>query len=76
MDQIIWSGGAVPTIGEIVECNMNRLGAARVLGYASCDGYLGVLVEFIDPPEWFIRQNGDDRTGVIFGAEIRKELTQ
>lgn len=73
-----WSGkGAIPAVHSEVFVRMNSLGPAIVVRYQVVDGYLGLRVRFLSPPDWWKKQNahltGDDRLGLIFGAEIRNE---
>lgn len=82
-DQIKWSAEfEVPRIGDEVVIRINNIGQARVVGYATQDGYLGVMAVPYDPPDWSVRQNGPPslaRPALAFGAEIgpaaRGELT-
>lgn len=71
----IWSGTEpVPAIGDEVHIRVNSIGPAKVVGYGSQDGYLGVMVYPLDPPQWWIDQNGQpspDKPALAFGAEIR-----
>jgi hypothetical protein len=41
-----------------------------VLGYFVEHGYLGLEVQPVDPPEWYVRQNGADTPCHVFGAEL------
>lgn len=70
-DPVKWSGEAPPpAVGDRIVIAINRCGPAIVTGYFVDSGWLGLAVEMTDPPEWFIKQNGDDRSGFVFGAEI------
>ncbi|PIF73742.1 hypothetical protein CLU95_0841 [Variovorax sp. 54] len=63
----------VPLIGEDVLIRINGIGRAKVVGYASQGGYLGVMTMPYSPPDWWVRQNGSpssDNAAVAFGAEI------
>ena len=65
----------VPSIGEDVIIRINGIGRAKVVGYASQDGYLGVMTVPYSPPDWWIRQNGPPSPGnaaLVFGAEISR----
>ena len=67
----LWSGASQPPdIGSVVSIRMNRIGLAKVVGYFVEGGYLGLLVKPYAPPDWYIRQNGYNATGHVFGAEI------
>lgn len=74
-DVPIWSGSdPVPAIGEEVHVRINRIGRSKVMGYGVEDGYLGVMVVPLDPPEWWVKQNGKpspDKPSLAFGAEVR-----
>nr|WP_286197756.1 hypothetical protein [Variovorax boronicumulans] len=71
----LWSGAdPVPAIGVEVHINVNRIGRAEVVGYGIQGGYLGVMVYPLDPPPWWIAQNGPpspDNASLAFGAEVR-----
>lgn len=70
-DSLLWSGKAdVPALGSFIDIRMNQIGPAEVIGYFSDAGWLGVLAKPLSPPEWFIRQEGYNRTCHVFGAEI------
>ena len=73
-DQIKWSAEfEVPAIGDDVVIRMNNIGRAKVVGYASHDGYLGVMSVPYTPPDWWAQQNsatGANHTALAFGAEI------
>lgn len=52
-----WSGKKeLPAIGAKVKVTMNSLGPAEVVGYYESHGYLGLMVKFENPPEWYRRQ--------------------
>jgi len=67
-----WSGkGEIPAIGSEVFVRMNGLGAATVFANQVVEGWLGLIVCFHEPPEWYFRQNRDaNKPGLVFGAEI------
>jgi hypothetical protein len=70
-----WSGkDPVPAIGQSIHVRINRIGTAKVVGYAIDCGYLGVLAYPLDPPEWWVRQNGPstpENAALVFGAELQ-----
>lgn len=74
VDQYKWSAPFdVPAIGEDVVIRMNQIGRARVVGYATVSGYLGVMAVPYTPPAWWVAQNGrpsDRHPALAFGAEI------
>lgn len=66
-----WSGGAEPpAIGETVTVKINRIGEAKVRGYFVEFGWLGLHVDPVNPPEWYVKQNGLGAPCHVFGAEI------
>ena len=67
-----WSGKFKPEIGESVVAAVNGIGTCTVLGYYVEGGWTGVIVLPENPPEWFVRQNGQNAVCGLFGAEIRK----
>lgn len=75
-DVFKWSADfEVPSIGEDVIIRINGIGRAKVVGYASQGGYLGVMTVPHSPPDWWIRQNGPpspDNAALAFGAEISR----
>ncbi|KPU88108.1 hypothetical protein APR50_42690 [Variovorax paradoxus] len=75
-DMLKWSADFdVPSIGEDVIIRMNSIGRAKVVGYASQGGYLGVMTAPYGPPDWWIRQNGlpsSDNPALAFGTEISR----
>ncbi len=70
-DAPAWSGQSVPpAVGDRVAVEINDLGDGEVRGYFVESGFLGVLVHFDNPPNWYVKKNGRDGFGHIFGAEI------
>ncbi|MET3916874.1 hypothetical protein ABID97_003656 [Variovorax sp. OAS795] len=73
-DQLKWSAEfEVPAIGADILISINSIGRAKVVGYATQDGYLGVMTVPYSPPAWWVRQNGPPGLGnlaLAFGAEI------
>jgi len=71
-DVLKWSNkNPVPAIGDVVEVSINKLGAAVVKGYFEESGWLGLIVDLVDAPDWHKRQNGNDPRGHVFGAELK-----
>lgn len=68
---LYWSNVAPPpAIGSIIQIRMNSIGLARVVGYFSECGYLGLRAIPFDPPAFYVRQNGYNAPGHVFGAEV------
>ena len=55
---------------------MNQLGTVRVVGYASENEYLGIMCYPLNPPDWWVKQNGaaPDKPGLLYGAELSEEV--
>ena len=70
----IWSGSEpVPAVGDEVQIRVNRIGRTKAVGYGVQDGYLGVMVYPLDPPAWWVVQNGQpspENAALAFGAEL------
>lgn len=79
-DHIKWSAEfEVPVVGDDIVIRINNIGRARVVGYATHDGYLGVMSVPYHPPDWWVRQNGPaslENPALTFGAEILPLTTQ
>lgn len=73
-DQFKWSADfEVPAIGDDVVIRINGIGRAKVIGYATHGGYLGVMCVPYSPPAWWVRQNGPasaENAALAYGAEI------
>ena len=70
-DNPTWSNtDQPPKLGDIVDVRINGIGLAKVVGYFVEENFLGLLVKPFDPPAWYIKQNGYNATGHVFGAEI------
>ncbi len=73
-DRVKWSKDIpLPGIGTKINVKMNSLGPATVKGYFTEYGWLGLLVEFHNPPAWWIKQNGrpaPDKLGHVFAIEF------
>lgn len=70
--QIKWCGRRMflPAIDAMVHVRINRIGLAKVTGYFTEGGYLGLLAKPIKPPKWYVKQNGADAECHVFGTEI------
>jgi hypothetical protein len=73
-DPCKWGGdGAPPDVGSRVIVRVNKIGAGKVLGYFLEEGFLGVLVQPDNAPDWYRKQNGGNVPCHVFGAELIKE---
>ena len=66
------SSKPVPAVGEIVNVRVNSIGKSRVLKYFVEHGFLGLFVQPLDPPQWYIKQNGADEPCHVFPAETEE----
>lgn len=67
----VWSNrNPPPPIGSRVNITVNGIGMATVQRYFTQGGFLGLKVLVDTWPGSLAKQNGDDRTGHVFGAEI------
>lgn len=60
-----------PEIGAEIVATINNCGPAKVVGYFVQHGWLGLRVELLEPPEWFVKQNKGNRRGHVFGPEFK-----
>lgn len=67
-----WSGEEPPPpLGTEIIVEFNHLGPAKVLGYFTEYGWLGLEVELHSPPDWWVRQakHNGFKTAFIFGVD-------
>jgi hypothetical protein len=73
-----WSGAdAPPAIGDLINVKLRGIGRSRVLGYFAEGGWLGVLVQPLDPADWVVAQNGTKPChafGIEIGPDVRTPL--
>ena len=62
----------VPAVGEIVTVKINSIGRSIVEKYFVEHGFLGLLVKPLNPPSWYVRQNGADESCHVFPAEVEE----
>ena len=65
-----WSGKNIPKIGDTISAKINNLGNCYVLGYLLQNEWISIIVKPLNPPEWFIKQNGKSALTTLFRAEI------
>ena len=65
-----WSGKNITKIGDTISAKINNLGKCYVLGYLLQNEWISIIVNPLNPPEWFIKQNGKSALATLFGAEI------
>lgn len=66
---LVWSGDFMPMIGDTVGTPQH--GPSVVTGYFTEDGFLGVQLDPIDPPDWWLQQRTVDYV-MLFGIEIKQ----
>tara|TARA_R110000824_G_scaffold369091_1_gene558513 strand:+ start:579 stop:926 length:348 start_codon:yes stop_codon:yes gene_type:complete len=59
----------IPAVGSEVNVKINSIGRAKVLKYFVEHGFIGLLVQPLNPPTWYIKQNGADDPCHVFPAE-------
>lgn len=84
IEDLTWTGPfPIPTVGRHIHILMNGFGEAVVTGYQSYEGerktYLGIIVDLINPPDWFLTNNGGrNAPAAFFGSDLidhsRKEV--
>jgi hypothetical protein len=68
-----WSGANHPQDTGSFVMIKNGIGPAKVIGYCTQDGWLGLLVKPLDPSTDFIRSHGYNATANAFGREVEPE---
>ena len=63
---------AIPAVGETINVRINSIGASVVKKYFVEHGFLGLLVQPLNPPAWYIKQNGADEPCHVFPAEVEE----
>ena len=63
---------AIPAVGETINVRINSIGASVVKKYFVEHGFLGLLVQPINPPSWYIKQNGVDEPCHVYPAEVEE----
>ena len=59
----------IPAVGTEINVAINSIGKAKVLKYFVEHGFIGLLVQPLNPPTWYAKQNGEDPCHV-FPAEV------
>ena len=68
-----WSGKfRKPEVGETVKINFNNFDLAIVKKYFIECGWLGMICECVNPPEWFLKQNEGNVPAHFFGIDIQE----
>ena len=57
-EQLQWvSNKPLPAVGTEVEVKINSIGRSKVLKYFVEHGFIGLVVQPINPPDWYKNQN-------------------
>ena len=71
--QLQWvANKPLPAVGHYVTVKMNSIGVSKVLKYFVEHGFIGLVVQPISPPDWYIKQNGVDEPCHVFPAEVEE----
>lgn len=70
-----WNGPqTLPPVGSFVRATVNSIGTCEVLGYFTQQGFLGIVALPMNPPRWYVAQNGDECPCHLFGCEYSLDL--
>jgi len=58
----------LPKVGETVKCH--RFGEGIVEEHILIEGWIGFMVNFKEPPKWFVEQEGGNRPALQFGVDL------
>jgi len=69
-EKLAWvSTKAIPAIGTKLNVKINGIGESIVKKYFVEHGFIGMLVKPLNPPTWYISQNGEDAECHVYPAE-------
>ena len=72
-EELQWaSDKSIPSVGTKVNVRMNSIGESVVLKYFVEHGFIGLLVQPLDPPAWYIKQNGKDEPCHVYPIETEE----
>ena len=72
-EKLNWiSNKPFPQVGDKINVKVNSIGESVVLKYFVEYGFIGLLVQPIDPPAWYVKQNGADEPCHVFPAEVEE----
>ena len=70
-EELAWiSSKLIPKVGEKVNVRINSIGESIVKKYFVEYGFIGLLVQPTDPPDWYVKQNGADELCHVFPSEV------
>ena len=69
-EQLQWvSNKPLPAVGTEVEVKINRVGRSKVLKYFVEHGFIGLVVQPINPPDWYKNQNKSTLDSALYDWE-------
>jgi len=69
-EKLAWiSDKQIPTVDSEVNVKINGIGRSKVLKYFVEHGFIGLLVQPLNPPTWYIKQNGANEPCHVYPAE-------
>ena len=72
-EKLAWvSTKAIPAIGTKLNVKINGIGESIVKKFFVEYGFIGMVVQPIDPPAWYIKQNGADEPCHVYPAETEE----
>jgi hypothetical protein len=72
-EKLAWvSTNAIPQVGEEVNVKINGIGRSKVLKYFVEYGFIGLIVQPMSPPQWYVKQNGAGEPCHVFPAEVEE----
>jgi len=66
-DELQWvSNKPLPSVGSEVTVKINGIGVSKVIKYFVEHGLIGLLVQPVDPPEWYRTQNESKTDSALY----------
>jgi len=66
-DELQWvANKPLPSVGSEVTVKVNGIGVSKVLKYFVEHGLIGLLVQPVDPPEWYRNQNESKTESALY----------
>ena len=60
------SNKPLPSVGSEVTVKINGIGVSKVLKYYVEHGFIGLVVQPVDPPEWYRKQNESKTESALY----------
>lgn len=66
-EKLAWgSDKAIPAVGSEVNVAINGIGRSKVLKYFVEYGFIGLLVQPLNPPTWYLKQNASENDSDLY----------